>query len=510
MFHVSIIVGLLRFWPRQVFWTVTLAQAALWFLVPALFYAAPPGDLPYALAFGHEFQLGSYFGPPLVFWLAEIVYRLGGNSAVGLYLLAQIFVFTAYWAVFRLGCAIVGERHAAMATLLMVGIFALTLPTAEFGPPVVALPLTALIVLHLWRALGEGRRNYWFACALEIGLLLLTTYAGLILAGLIALFIAMTERGRHALTFAEPWMAGVIAVVVLFPHLIWLDTAGEAVVPALQRLVSAEAADDNLMAWARLAAGLVLMHAGLGVLVVLASSWRGGAQGEVPEISRTPIDPFARRFVYFFALAPGFIATIFATVVGATGPAGGAPPLVVLSGLAVVVAAGDSIRFYRQQFVGLVWSALLLAPPVVAAVSIAVLPWGIAADLTVVQPAHAMGRFFAENFERRTGSPLSIVTGDPRLAVLVALGAPSRPSLYIAGTPQRSPWIKAEDIVRKGAVVVWPASDAEGLPPPEIKRLFPDIAHEVPRAFERLVQGRLPLLRIGWGVIRPQGVSPSQ
>jgi hypothetical protein len=26
----------------------------------------------------------------------------------------------------------------------------------------------------------------------------------------------------------------------------------------------------------------------------------------------------------------------------------------------------------------------------------------------------------------------------------------------------------------------------------------------VPRAFERGVQGRLPLLRIGWGVIRPQ------
>jgi len=27
---------------------------------------------------------------------------------------------------------------------------------------------------------------------------------------------------------------------------------------------------------------------------------------------------------------------------------------------------------------------------------------------------------------------------------------------------------------------------------------------EVPRAFERRMQGRLPLLRIGWAVIRPQ------
>jgi len=27
---------------------------------------------------------------------------------------------------------------------------------------------------------------------------------------------------------------------------------------------------------------------------------------------------------------------------------------------------------------------------------------------------------------------------------------------------------------------------------------------ELPRAFERPVQGRLPLIRIGWGMIRPQ------
>ena len=39
--------------------------------------------------------------------------------------------------------------------------------------------------------------------------------------------------------------------------------------------------------------------------------------------------------------------------------------------------------------------------------------------------------------------------------------------------------------------------------PAAIKEAFPDIVPEVPRAFERSVQGRLPLLRIGWAVIRP-------
>jgi hypothetical protein len=60
----------------------------------------------------------------------------------------------------------------------------------------------------------------------------------------------------------------------------------------------------------------------------------------------------------------------------------------------------------------------------------------------------------------------------------------------------------------KGAVVVWPATDTAGTPPPSIKASFPDLVIEVPRAFERPVQGWLPLLRIGWGMIRPQSDQP--
>jgi hypothetical protein len=57
---------------------------------------------------------------------------------------------------------------------------------------------------------------------------------------------------------------------------------------------------------------------------------------------------------------------------------------------------------------------------------------------------------------------------------------------------------------RKGAVVVWPNDETRPQVPAEIAARFPGLIADVPRAFERGVQGRLPLLRIGWGVIRPQ------
>ena len=42
--------------------------------------------------------------------------------------------------------------------------------------------------------------------------------------------------------------------------------------------------------------------------------------------------------------------------------------------------------------------------------------------------------------------------------------------------------VTRQDIADKGAVILWPATDNAGRPPPEIARQFPDLAVEVPRA----------------------------
>jgi Dolichyl-phosphate-mannose-protein mannosyltransferase len=501
MLQVSLFIELLRAQPVTIFWIATLAQAALWWLFPMLFYLGPPGDLAETLAIGHEFQLGSYLGPPLAFWIADIAFMVLGSA--GVYLLSQVCVAVTYWAVFALGRSIVGIHHAVIAVLMMVGVSIFTVPSPNFGPPSLAMMLTALILLHFWRAMSEGKRVYWFVMALELGLLMLTGVFGLILAALLALFMGTTDRGHFALGSIEPWVAGLVVVVMLFPYLIWLDTVGDVITPIIARLHSAEAADTNLTQWARLLLGLLLTHSGLAVLVVLASGWRARPSKDVPVFERPPVDPLARRFVYFFALAPALVSTLIAVLIGQQTPVGGTAPLVVLSGLAIVVASGDVLSLHRQWILGYVWLALLIVPVIATLGAIVTLPWIAGVDLKIAQPAETMGRFFSESFQRRTGQPLAIVTGDRHTAELVAFGAASRPSVYFATEPDYSPWITPEDVLSKGAVVVWPTTDTAGTPPPDIRARFPDLVPEVPRAFERLVQGRLPLQRVGWGMIRP-------
>ena len=198
MHYVSLLIEFLRGRPAVVFWTVALTQAALWTFIPAIFFSAPPGDVPMLLAIGHEFVLGSYLGPPLAFWLGEIAFRLGG--LLGLYALAQACIVIAYWAVFTLGRGIVGTRHAVLAVLLMVGVAAFSVPSPNFGPAILAAPLWALALLCYWRAVGEGRRGYWFLLALVLGLLILASYVGAILFAVVIAFTLATARGRAAVS----------------------------------------------------------------------------------------------------------------------------------------------------------------------------------------------------------------------------------------------------------------------------------------------------------------------
>ena len=504
MFRVSLILEALRARPALMFWVAALSQGVLWTLVPALFYAAPPGDVPLVLAISKEWLLGSPYGPPFAYWLAEIAYRLAGGSVLGIYVLSQLCVLVTYWAVFTLGRRIVGTAHAAMAILLMAGISVFTVPTLEFGQSVLAMPLTALMLLFGYRALADNRRTDWLGAGIALGLLLLTAYAGLILLVLMALFVAATERGRSRLGSIGPWAAAVIVTLIVTPHLFWLERSGYSPLPMLRDLPNLLVGEKRLMAWGNLVLLLLFSHAGLVVLMLVAGGLFAGKRASAPAVEREPVEPFAKAFVYFFALAPAFCATLLAVLLERPAPVGGAGPLVVLSGLAVVVAAGDMIRLYRQRIGALVWLGLLVVPPAVIVAATVTLPWTAAVDLEVSKPAGAMGQFFTETFRRRTGKPLAIVVGDVRTAGLVALASPDRPSVYVDASPARAPWLSDDAVREKGAIVTWAVTDAAGAPPPALRARFPDLVPEVPRSFDRSVQGRLPLLRIGWAVIRPR------
>jgi hypothetical protein len=473
----SLIIELIRARPRLVVWLVVLLQAALWLIVALLLYRSPPGDLAVVLAYGREYQVGTDLGPPLAFWLADIAFRLSGNHMFGVYLLAQLCSVATFLTLYQLARAIVGGQQAVLAVLLTMTVAAFSWPGLEFGPLVLARPLWMLLLLHSWQLIGQNRRNAWFAWSIEAGLLLLTIQAAPGLLLLVIGFAVATERGRRTLTSFDPLFALLVIVVLALPYLIWLIRADSLVMPPWPAIADLS---ERALHWVALLGALLLAISGIVVLAVLNSRWFSRNKEEAPIIFRPPVEPLARQFVYCFAIAPALAGSVISGLFDLDGVVGGAGVALSMSGLAVIVA-----------------------PAVVAVAATIFLPWTGNGEVATSLPATAIARFFGDNFERRTNQRLRAVAGDAQLAALISLDA-GRPHLFLDATPQRTPWLTLPKFSETGGVVVWRAADTVGTPPADIAQRFPGLVPEVPRAFERMVTGRQPLLRIGWAIVRPK------
>lgn len=497
----SLVIELIRARPRLVVWIVVLFQAALWLIVPLLFYSSPPGNLGTVLAFGREYQVGTDLGPPLAFWLADIAFRAAGNHLFGVYFLAELCSVATFWFLFLLARAIVGSQQAVLAVLLTMTVTAFASPSLEFGPLVLARPLWALFLFHSWQLIGQNRRNVWFAWSIEAGLLLLTTSAAIGLLLLVVGFMVATERGRRTLTSFDPLFALLVIVVLALPYLIWLIRAGALTLPPWP---AAAEWSERAVHWAWLVGGLAFAMTGIVLLLLLNTRLLSRSPEEAPIIFRPPVEPLARHFVYFFAIAPALAGSLIAGVFNLDRVVGGAGIALMMSGLAAIVATGDVVHLRRQRLLRTVWAAAIVAPALAAVGATLFLPWTGANEVATSLPARSIAQFFGDSFERRTNQPLHAVAGDPQLASLVALDH-GRPHLYLDATPERTPWLTPAKFAETGGVVVWRASDTAGTPPADIAQRFPGLAPEVPRAFEWLVTGRQPLLRIGWAIVRPKG-----
>jgi hypothetical protein len=497
----SLVIELIRARPRLVVWIVVLLQAGLWLAVPLLFYSSPPDSVATMLAFGREYRVGTDLGPPLAPWLADIAYRAAGNHMFGVYLLAQLCSIATLWVIYLLSRVIVGGQHAVLAVLLTMTITAFSANSLDFGPAVLARPLWALLLLHSWQLIGENRRNTWFAWSIEAGLLLLTTSAAPLLLLLVAGFALATKRGRDTLMSFDPLFALLVIAVLALPYLIWLiraDTVGLPHWPALVQL------SERAIGWTRLVGGLLLAMSGIAILVVLNSSFLSRTPEEAPTIYRPPVDPLARNFVYFFAIAPALAGSVISALFHLDRIVGGSGVALLLSGLAVIVATGDLVHLQRQRILRAVWAAIIVFPALAVVSTTLFLPWTGGGEIATSLPARSIARFFGESFERRTNQRLRAVAGDAQLAGLISLDR-GRPHLFLDADPARTPWMNGTKFNETGGVVVWRASDTSGAPPADIARRFPGLVPEVPRAFEWLVNGRQPLLRIGWAIVRPKG-----
>ena len=332
------------------FWTAALSQAALWTLLPTLFYSAPPGEVPIVLAVGHEFQLGTDRGPPLAFWLAEIAYRAQRRHRRRLSAVADLHRRDPIGRSSRSAARPSATAQAVLAVLLMVGILHMIGADAGFRP---CHPGDADLGHGAAAFLARGRRRpqqilvracgrHGAAAAHDLARLVLSHSARFVLPPRGARPCRLPQRRSLAMH--------VVAIMVA------AAVSGLAVACGL-RLEAGAWRGSTPSTWLRRCRGVaaILLDSRRRPCrrrppcVVLAQPMAPAARARVCRRSNrpTPVSRWRKSMIYCFALAPPLDCDRFRRAawssLDARAPRG---PMLVLSGLAIDRAGRrDASRF---------------------------------------------------------------------------------------------------------------------------------------------------------------------
>ncbi|MGO9941785.1 MAG: glycosyltransferase family 39 protein [Rhodoblastus sp.] len=181
-------------------------------------------DESYTVATARVLSLSTFDHPPAAWWLTHFAASLFGESPLALrapFLL--LFVLTS-WLMFVLTRRLFGAQVGFYATLALNLSPVVGLTDASWIlPDAPLLPAMLGCAYALSRVFFEpgARRAWWLAAGVCAGLAMLSKYHGVFVFAGAALFVIASPRQRFWLATPWPYAAGLIALLIFSPVVIW-------------------------------------------------------------------------------------------------------------------------------------------------------------------------------------------------------------------------------------------------------------------------------------------------
>jgi Dolichyl-phosphate-mannose-protein mannosyltransferase len=479
--------------PAAAFAVFAALHAAVWTALPSVLYQNLPLDLIEALTYGREWQLGYDKLPPLPWWFIEIVYRVFGSD-VAYYALSEIVILATFALVFATARPLVGALGALVAVLIIDGLHYFNYTAPKFNHDVIQLPFWALAGLAFHSGLRHGRIVDWLLLGFALGVALWAKYFMVVLAAPLALFLLIDREARRALATPGPWLAVVVAVVVMAPHLIWLmrnDFLPFAYASA--RAAQSHGVLDHVVH------PLVFAASQVGALIpalVIAAPLRWPRPGA----AAVKVDDFDRRIVTLLAFGPAAMLITLSALFGRGLVAMWGYPLWLFLGLWTVMTVGAVIDRSRLARITAIWAVVFVGLCAVFIADYTVLPKIDHRYRAAFFPGNRLSAEIVARFRAATGAPLRYVVASMWVGGNVAQYSAERPRVLIDGNPRRAPWIDLADLKARGAAVVWMVGDRTSVPP-EYRAVAPD--PQVGSPFTLPNRNGIGEVEVGWAILPP-------
>ncbi len=212
---------------NNIFFIFILSHLIIWTLVPTLTNKNLPLDTIEALAWASNLEWGFNKHPPVSAFFPEIFYQIFGSQDWSYYLLSQIFLCISFIYIFKLSNEIFKNSLLSLISILLLeAIYFYNFTTPEFNVNVCQLPFWSIVVFYSWKIFHKNNIDVKDCIILgffgAVGFLSKYLFIYLLFSVvLLFLYLIFYEKLKK---FDFKYLISIeVFVVLLIPHLIWLN-----------------------------------------------------------------------------------------------------------------------------------------------------------------------------------------------------------------------------------------------------------------------------------------------
>ena len=225
----------------------------IWILMPTLLEGSIRLDVSEGAIGGREWQLAYLRHPPFTTWLVEIARWTGPFRYAAVYAIGQALAVAGLTLTARLAWRMEKagpHRTQVFAATMLMGLASpvLTYIPIQVSHNIGLMLATGLVSLAAWQAFERARVISWLFFGLAVGLSLWVKYAiGLLLLPIVLAFL-LVPRWRQQIMTPGPWLAVLVAALVILPHILFVVTHGATTIAFAARTVSTSFATNLVYA----------------------------------------------------------------------------------------------------------------------------------------------------------------------------------------------------------------------------------------------------------------------
>lgn len=162
-----------------------------------------------------------YDHPPMIAWAIAAGRLLFGDTPFGVRFVPNLMGLGTALILARMALRFYGASGAFWASLLVSTEPVVFIVGGGGFPDAPALFFWAATLLLVWKALEGGRGAWWLAGGAALGAAMLSKYTSVFFVPSALLYLLLSKRDRRWLATPWPYAAGILALVVFSPVLVW-------------------------------------------------------------------------------------------------------------------------------------------------------------------------------------------------------------------------------------------------------------------------------------------------